>query len=145
MAYSGLAEDGTWRLRMGEWARVAIIDMGLSFSPLYRIMGPLKVSILFLMFIWGLVRQVVTIIMRAIAIYETKGAGLWMLGAFWSLPFQLIITPFRWAGNTAAHFIDRFGTEMECQAHHKEARRGGCGERSWREADLPVHHSSPVS
>jgi hypothetical protein len=91
-------------------------------------MGPLNVSILFLMFIWGLVRWVVTIIMQAIAIYETKGAGLWMLGAFWSLPFQLIITPFRWTGDPAADFTDpRVETEMECQAHHKEARRGSGG------------------
>ncbi len=113
MAYIGLAEDGTWGLRMGEWARVAIIDMGLSFSPLYRIMGPLNVSILFLMFIWGLVRRLVTIIMRAIAIYKTKGAGLWMLGAFWSLPFQITITPFRWAGDIASDFTDpRIETEM---------------------------------
>jgi hypothetical protein len=126
MAYSCRAEDGIWGLRMGEQAKAAIIDaVGLSFIPLYRIVGPLAVSILFLMFISGLVRLVVTIIMRAIAIYRARGAGLWMLRAFRSLPLQLIITPFRWVGGTAADIAERVGTEMECQAHHEEARRGG--------------------
>ncbi len=64
---------------MGERAKEAIISaMGLSFIPLYRFMGPLAMPILFLIFIWGTVR----------------------LGVFWSLPFQLIITPFRRAGRT---------------------------------------------
>jgi hypothetical protein len=55
---------------MGERARAAIIaTVGLSFIHLYWIVGPLAVSILFLMFIWGLVRLVVTIIMQAITIY----------------------------------------------------------------------------
>jgi hypothetical protein len=126
MAYSSWTEDGTWGLWMEERAKAAIIDtMGLSFIPLYRIVGPLAISILFLMFIWGLVRLVVTVIMQAIAIYRTRGAGLWMLGAFWSLPFQLIIMPFRWVGGTPADVADWVGTEMECQAHHEEARRGG--------------------
>jgi hypothetical protein len=58
------------------------------------------------MFILGLLRLVFTIIIRAIAIYRTRGAGLWMLGALWSLPFQLIITPFKWIGGAAADIAD---------------------------------------
>jgi hypothetical protein len=38
---------------MGERAKEAIINnVGLSFIPLYWIIGPLAMSILFLMFIW---------------------------------------------------------------------------------------------
>jgi hypothetical protein len=78
---------------MGERARAAIIDaVRLSLVPLYRIVGPTAVTILFLMFIWGVVKLVFTIIMSAIPIYWTRGAGLWILGAFWSLSFQLLIT-----------------------------------------------------
>ncbi len=78
LAYSGRASDGTWGLGMGEQARAAIIDaVGLSLVPLYRIVGPRGVTLLFLMFFWGVVRLVFTIIMRAIAIYRARGAGLW--------------------------------------------------------------------
>jgi len=85
---------GTWGLGMGEQARGAIIDtVGLSLITLYRILGPMVVTLLLLLFIWGLVRLVVTTIMQLIAFYRARGLGLWILGAFWSLPFQLLITP----------------------------------------------------
>jgi len=77
------------------------------------------------MFTWGLVRLVVTILMRAYAIYRMRGAGLWMLGAVWSLPFQLLVTPFKWASGQAADVADRVGTEMECRALHSDEEKGG--------------------
>jgi len=77
------------------------------------------------MFAWGFVRLVVTILMRAYAIYRMKGAGVWMLGAVWSLPFQLLVTPFKWASGTAADVADRVGTEMECRALHEDEKGGG--------------------
>jgi hypothetical protein len=54
-----------------------------------------------------------------------KGAGVWMLGAVWSLPFQLLVTPFKWASGTAADVADRIGTEMECRALHEDEEKGG--------------------
>jgi len=126
LAYSGRAADGTWGLAMGEHARAAIIDaVGLSFIPLYWVLGPATATILFLMFAWGFVRLVVTILMRAFAIYRMKGAGVWILGAVWSLPFQLLVTPFKWASGTAADVADRIGTEMECRALHEDEEKGG--------------------
>jgi hypothetical protein len=57
--------------------------MGLSFIPLYRFMGPLAMPILFLMFIWGTVRLVVTIIIQSFTMHlPFEGSRLWMLGAF---------------------------------------------------------------
>ena len=43
-------------------------------SPLYRIREPLAMSILSLMFIWGMVRLVVTIIMRASGVQGDQDA-----------------------------------------------------------------------
>ena len=71
----------------------------------------------------SLLRILVTVILRAVAIFRARGAGVWLLGALWSLPFQLLISPVRWASNAAADIADRVGTEMECQAHHEEERR----------------------
>jgi hypothetical protein len=50
-----------------------------------------------------------------------------MQRAFWSPPFQMIITLFQWLGSTAADVTDLIGTEMECQAHYEEVRRGNRG------------------
>ena len=68
------------------------------------------------MFVWSLLRMLVTIATRAYAIYRAKGTGMWLLGACWSLPFQLLMSPFRWASGAAEDIADRVGTEMECQA-----------------------------
>ena len=38
------------------------------------------------------------------------------------MPFQLLISPFRWASSAAEDIADRVGTEIECQAHHEEVR-----------------------
>ena len=124
LAYSGRAADGTWGLGLGDRAREAIIDaVGISFIPLYRIMGPLSMTVILILFIWSLLRLLVTIATRAYAIFRAKGTGMWLLGACWSLPFQLLMSPFRWASDAAEDIADRVGTEMECQAAHKNDRK----------------------
>ena len=125
LAYSGRSADGAWGLGLGEKAREAIIDaVGLSFIPLYRVLGPLSMTVILVLFVWSLLRVLVTIAMRAYAIHRAKGVGMWLLGACWSLPFQLLMSPFRWASEAAEDIADRVGTEMECQAAHEEARKG---------------------
>ncbi len=53
--------------------------------------------------------------------------GLWIMGAFWSLPFQLIISPVRWASEAASEIADRAAVDMESQAHMDEEKRGMSG------------------
>ncbi len=123
LAYHGRAADGTWGLGMGERAREAISNaVGMSFIPLYRIIGPLSATIILILFIWSLLRMVTTVAVRAYAIYQERGPGVWLLGACWSLPFQLLLSPFRWASRAAEDVADRVGIEMECQAHHDDNR-----------------------
>jgi hypothetical protein len=57
-------------------------------------------------------------IVHACTIYRARGMGLWLLGAFWSLPFQLIISPVRWANEA-----DRVAVDMESQALMDENKR----------------------
>jgi hypothetical protein len=54
---------------------------------------------------------------------QSQGMGLWLSGAFWSLPFQLIITPIRWANEAATEAADRVAVEMESQAHMEKSKR----------------------
>jgi hypothetical protein len=49
--------------------------------------------------------------------------GLWLLGTFWSLPFQLIISPVRWASEASIEVADRVAVNMESQAHMDESKR----------------------
>jgi hypothetical protein len=49
--------------------------------------------------------------------------GLWLFAAFWSLPFQLIISPVRWANEAASDVADRVAVEVESQAHLDEEKR----------------------
>jgi hypothetical protein len=55
--------------------------------------------------------------------------GLWLLGAFWSLPFQLIISPVRWANKAATEVADRVAVDMESQAHMYD--------KKWRMSGYP--------
>ncbi len=81
---------------MREQARAAlIVAMGWSLVQLYLLVRPFEVIILLGILAWSLVKEFVTVTERACAIYRTIGAVLWLLQAFWSLPFQLIITPIR--------------------------------------------------
>jgi len=70
---------------------------------------PAVVTLLFFMFLWGFMKLVVTIFMQAFAMYRMRVAGVWILGAVWSLPFQLLITPFKWASGTSAGIADALG------------------------------------
>jgi hypothetical protein len=58
-------------------------------------------------------KVIVLVIVQACTIYRARGMGLWLLGAFWSLPFQLIITPVRWANKAATEVAERVAVQME--------------------------------
>ncbi len=57
------------------------------------------------------------------AVHRARGMGIWLLGALWSLPFQLIISPARWANEAASDVVDRVAVDMEAQAHMDDEKR----------------------
>jgi hypothetical protein len=124
LAYRGLDKDGFWG--MGLWERtreafISAVDWPLALT--YYLFGPFAVIILLGLLVWSIAKFVVTVIVRACVIYRPSGVGLWLLGAFWSLPFQLLITPARWASEATAGVTERVAMEMECQAHHEDSQR----------------------
>jgi hypothetical protein len=48
-------------------------------------------------------------------------------GAFWNLPFQLIIRLVRWVSEAAIDTADRMAIDMEYQAHHEDNERPAAG------------------
>ena len=102
---------------MGDKAREMMLDaVGLSFVPLYRIFGPISMLLLMLFFIIGITRIVLTIIVRAVIITRARGCGPWIFAAVWGTVYHVLITPVRWADDTARHIADNVGQQMEDEA-----------------------------
>ncbi len=115
--------------------------MGWSLVPLYRLTGPVTVFILIGFLFWSIVKVIVSVVVRACTIYRARGMGLWLLGAFWSLPFQLIISPVRWASEAASDVADRVAVDMEAQAHMDDEKRRVTGYPSTLLREMHGGHS----
>ena len=91
-----------WGLALGDRAKELMLDhVGWSFIPLYRLFGPLSMLFILVIFVVGLIRLTVTLLIRTIVITRKKGCGVWVFAAVWGTLYQLVITPIRWADNTA--------------------------------------------
>jgi hypothetical protein len=115
---------------MEEQAREGLIDgVGCSLVPFYHLMGTLGnfYSAGTLCMEHGTNDRVSdSTCMHHLQSY-CGGMGLWLLGTFWSLPFQLIISPIRWASEASIEVADRVAVNMESQAHmDKSKRRMSC-------------------
>ncbi len=121
MAYNHMSGHGSFGLGLNDFATGQIVDLiGLAFVPLYFLFGPPAITIVFIIFAVGLVKLVLTITIRAVAILRTRGCGLWILAAFYGTLFQLVLVPVRWAGKVAEDVGDRVGDGMELEANKKK-------------------------
>jgi hypothetical protein len=108
LAFKRCSADGQWGLALGQHAQEAIIDMiGLSFIPLYRIIGPASMIVIFVLFFVGMTRIAITILFRAVVLGRTRGCGYWVMAAFFGCIFQVIISPLQWADNTAKRLAEK--------------------------------------
>jgi hypothetical protein len=69
------------------------------------------------------VKVIVSVDVHACTIYRARDMGPWLLGAFWSLPFQLIISLVRRANEAATEVADRVAVDMESQAHMEDTKQ----------------------
>jgi hypothetical protein len=93
----GRNEKGEWGLALGTQAQLSLIDLvGMSFFPLYSMVGPLIFFLSLLLMVWGGLWLVVTIFLRVAIIVRYMGCGVWVLTAFWGTLFQLAVSPFNW-------------------------------------------------
>jgi hypothetical protein len=65
----------------------------MSLIPLYRFIGPATITIIFILFLVGMGRIVLTVALRAFAIIRVRGPGVWLISAFWGTLFQLAMSP----------------------------------------------------
>ncbi|MFN9907572.1 MAG: hypothetical protein ACK56F_15850, partial [bacterium] len=72
---------------------------GFHLVPLYRLLGPTAMIAILILYLVGIVRMMLDIVVRAIAIARVRGCGLWLLGALWGTLFQVAVSPVRWAAS----------------------------------------------
>ncbi len=113
LAYLGRSE-GEWGLGLTELARDQIVNaLGYRLIPLYRLIGPTAVIVILVMFILGMARMLIDILVRAIIIARVRGWGFWMFGALWDTAFQVAASPFRWAIEKGKEGAGRIRNQME--------------------------------
>jgi hypothetical protein len=116
LAYLGRS-GGEWGLGLTELARDQIVNaVGYRLIPLYRLIGPTAVIVILVMFILGMARMLVDILVRAIIIARVRGWGFWMFGALWDTAFQVAVSPFRWAIEKGKEGAGRIRNQMEARA-----------------------------
>jgi hypothetical protein len=125
LAYLGRS-GGEWGLGLTELARDQILNaVGYQLIPLYRLIGPTAVIVILVMFIMGMARMLLDILVRAVIIARVRGCGFWMFGALWDTAFQVAVSPFRWAVEKGKEGAGRIRNQMEAQAAYAGVAHGG--------------------
>ncbi len=110
-------EKGKWGLALGTQAQLSIMDLvGMSFFPLYKVVGPMIFFLSLLLLVWGELRLVVTIFLRVAIIVRYRGCGVWVLTAFWGMLFQLAISPFNRIDGVMEDVARRVGVMQDNEA-----------------------------
>jgi hypothetical protein len=76
----------------GQWgsgsdlATESLIDaVGYHLVPMYRVIGPTAAVALLVLFLVGILRMLLDIVIRAIAIARVGGCRWWLMGGFWAV------------------------------------------------------------
>jgi hypothetical protein len=89
---------GQWGSGLSDLATESLIDaVGYHLVPMYRVIGPTAALALLLLFLVGILRMLLDIVIRAIMIARIRGCGWWLMGAFWRTLFQVAVAPVQWA------------------------------------------------
>jgi len=51
---------------------------------------------LLILFLVGILRMTLDIVIRVIVIVKVRGCGWWLMGAFWGTLFQVAVVPEQW-------------------------------------------------
>jgi hypothetical protein len=116
LAYLGWS-GGEWGFSLTDLARNQIVDaVGYHLIPPYRLIGPTAVIIILIMFIVGMVRMLLDILVRAIVIVRVRLCRFGMFGALWDTAFQDAVSPIRWSVHKEREGTGRINNQMEACA-----------------------------
>ena len=97
--------------------------VGIQLIPLDCTVGPVAITIMLIMFLAGVGRIALEILMRGYAILCVHGCGLWMIAAFWSTLFHLAKAPFNYGWELEGKAGKGVGKAMEVEAAANSARK----------------------
>jgi len=99
---------------------------------LYRIVGPVAITIMLIMFLVGVGKMAIEVLVRGYTFLSLHRCGLWMFKAFWSPLFHLAMTPFNYGWDLGGKAGRGVGKAMEVEAEANAARRRNL---QWATAD----------
>ena len=114
--------------------------------PMYQVIGPTAAVALLVLFLVGILRMLLDIVIRAIAIARVRGCGWWLMGAFWGTLFQVAVAPVQWAmakghtiGKTVTYQMtaEAAGLEIGHRGTETDYRGGGWTDGSQGAAQQP--------
>jgi hypothetical protein len=124
LAYLGRSR-GQWGLGLTDLTRDQIVNaVGYQLIPLYRLISRTAVIVILIMFIVGMARMLLDILVRAVIIAKVRGCGFWMFGALWDTAFQVAVFPIRWAVEKGREGAGRIKNQMEAQAAYTGVTHG---------------------
>ncbi len=88
--------------------------------------------VILVMFIVGMARMLVDILVRAIIIARVRGWGFWMFGALWDTAFQVAVSPFHWAVEKGKEGAGRIRNQMEARAAYVPGQPQEEGPATWK-------------
>jgi hypothetical protein len=107
---------GEWGSGLTDRATDHLVDVvGFHLVPLYRLLGPTAIIAILVLFLMGIIRMLLDIVIRAIAIARVRGCGLWLLGALWGTLFQVAVSPVRWAAGVGHDAGQRVRYHMDAE------------------------------
>jgi hypothetical protein len=117
LAYMGRNKKEEWGIALGTAAQLSIVDLvGMSFFPLYKVVGLMIFFLSLLLMVWGGLRLVVTIFLRVAIIIRYRGCKVWVLTVFWGTLFQLAVPPFNWIDGVMEDVACRVGVMPDNEA-----------------------------
>ena len=102
---------------MSDLATTHLVDaVGHHLVPMYRYIGPTATMALVILFLIGVVRMLLDIVIRAVAIAKVRGCGWWLMGAFWGTLFQMAVAPVQWAVDKGHNIGKKVSYNMTTEA-----------------------------
>jgi TM2 domain-containing membrane protein YozV len=106
-AYNGRVA-GEWGSGLTDLATDSLIDTkGYHLVPMYQVIDPTAVMALLIVFLVGILRMMLDIVIWGIAIARVRGCRWWLMGAFWGTLCLVAVALVQWGdGQRAYHQQD---------------------------------------
>jgi hypothetical protein len=90
------------------------------------------------LFLVGIPRITLDIVIRALAIAKVRGCGWWIMGAFWGTLFQVVVAPVQWAVARGHTISKKVTYQMAAEAARLEIEDAEAQRLSMEEASEPT-------